>query len=172
MTAIECRQRALLALIKQRPLGIVNDPWLDRVASSRELRMLREIALWWRRFQIESRCRYTSRLLKRLECFDRAVAAYFESHATSPFIENLADGFLEALANDPDPVVSAVARFERAALHPQSPAPAIEWDRDPIAIFRFIEGYGPLPEVLDCAKQSRSTEVAMGEPRANRAFER
>jgi len=116
MSELERRQRALLALLKQRPVADCNDPRLKRVAASRELEMLREIALWWRRFQIEAVCRSTSRLLKKLGRFHAEVAAYFAANATSPFIEDLADGFLEYLSGDENADVASLASLERDAL--------------------------------------------------------
>ena len=83
----------LLALIKGRGAP-PDDPYLQRVAGSRELAMVREIALWWRTFQLEAQCRFTSRLLKRLGSFQALVAAYFDNNATSPFVEELSLGFL------------------------------------------------------------------------------
>ena len=111
MTGLELQQRGLLALIKGRgaPPG---DPYLQRMAGSRELAMIREIALWWRTFQLEAQCRFTSRLLKRLGTFPSLVAAYFDKNATSPFVEELSLGFLRTLRTHDDPLVRAVSQFE------------------------------------------------------------
>ncbi len=83
MTQLEAHQRGLLDLIKSRG-DPSDDPYLRRVAGSRELAMIREIAVWWRALQLETQCYFTSRLLKRLGCFDELIVTYFKRNATSP----------------------------------------------------------------------------------------
>jgi len=61
MTQLEQQQRGLLNLIKNRGLP-TDDVYLRQIAGSRELAMVREIAVWWRAFQIEDQCHFTSRL--------------------------------------------------------------------------------------------------------------
>ena len=92
MTHLERQQRGLLNLIKNRGVS-PDDPYLVHVAGSRELALVREIAVWWRAFQIEGQCRFTSRLLKRYQCFDTVVANYFNNNSTSPF-----SGFIRSFA--------------------------------------------------------------------------
>src|SRR4029077_19610877 len=96
MNALERQQRGLLALLKNRG-GIPDDPYLARVANSRELAMMRGITLWWRTLTLQMQCRFTPRLLKRLGCFDALVAGYFDRNAASPFVEELSAGFLTSL---------------------------------------------------------------------------
>ena len=107
MTQLEIQQRGLRDLIKGRNVTAA-DPYLQKVAGSRELAMMREITLWWRAFQLSARCRFTSRLLKRLGLFEAVVADYFSSNATSPFAEELGRDFLVSLWEYPDPLVLAV----------------------------------------------------------------
>ena len=145
---LERQQLAVLALIKRRPVDLGGDPWLEQLASSRELDLVREIALWWRRFQIESLCRYTSRLLKRLGCFEREVEKYFEANATSPFIEQIAPAFLESLRAHPDPLLRSVAQFELACIRLREPSPQrfrIVWDRDPNLALAALDSFALLP---------------------------
>jgi hypothetical protein len=143
------RQAALLALVKGRQAVVAGDAWLERVAGSRELGMIREIALWWRRFQIETQCRFTSRMLKRLGRYDEIVAAYFDTNRTSPFIEELAADFLAYVAETSEAdCVRQVARFERALLRlREAPDEITEicWDRHPVGVIESLEGHGPLP---------------------------
>ena len=113
MTQLERQQRGLLDLIKNRGVP-PEDPYLRQVANSRELEMVREIAIWWRAFQIEDQCRFTSRLLKRCECFEDVVVTYFNNHRTSPFIEELSQDFLNSLVDHPDWLIRAVPQFELA----------------------------------------------------------
>jgi hypothetical protein len=72
------QQRGLLALIKDRG-DVPDDPYLQRAARSRELAMMRGIALWWRALAVQMQCPITTRLLKRLGCFDALVAAWFDA---------------------------------------------------------------------------------------------
>jgi hypothetical protein len=143
------RQAALLALVKGRQAKVAGDAWLERVAGSRELGMIREIALWWRRFQIEAQCRFTSRMLKRLGRYDAIVAAYFDTNRTSPFIEELGADFLAYVAESGEAdCARQVARFERALLRVREAPDEITeicWDRHPVGIIESLERHDPLP---------------------------
>ncbi|MDQ2834365.1 MAG: hypothetical protein M3Y50_11580 [Acidobacteriota bacterium] len=152
MLSLEQEQQSLLAMIKGRTVspgpGPDPDPWLERVASSRGLQMVREIALWWRRFQIESQCRYTSRMMKRLDCFDSYVAQYFRSHSTSPSIEQFTSEFLSSLEDHCDPVLRAVAQFELACITLRNTtlhASTITWDREPSRVLTALDRFSDLP---------------------------
>jgi hypothetical protein len=147
MTGLELQQRGLLALVKGRGAP-PDDPYLQRVAGSPELAMVREIALWWRAFQLEAQCRFTSRLLKRLGFFDTFVAAYFDNHATSPFVEELGPGFLSTLRVHDDPLIRAVSQFEYGFLEARAGSHAsfeILWDRHPDHVFLALENGSELP---------------------------
>lgn len=147
MTQLEIQQRGLLALIKERPINKNADPWLTCVADSPEVEMVRTIALWWRRYQIESQCRYTSRLLKRLDCFEADVARYFQENSTVPNIELMTQSFLRSLMDHPKPLVVSVACFELACLElaTSDRSSRIIWDRDPNATLRALDNFTALP---------------------------
>jgi hypothetical protein len=147
MTSLERQQRGLLAIIKHRPVDLEADPWLARVEGSREAALLSAIALWWRRFQIESQCRYTSRLLKRLGCYETEVQRYFETNATSPFIEKMTAAFLHSLSKHPDALVASVASFELACLNRDDSAhrSPIIFDRNPALTLRALDERTNLP---------------------------
>lgn len=148
MTAqLELRQRGLLDLIKGRQ-SVPRDDYLDRIANSRELGMVRQIALWWRAFELEARCAFSARVLKRLGRFDTLVAAYFDSNATSPFAEELSLGFLRFLEADKDPLVRAVSLFERALLLVRAGSPIafeVLWDRNPDLVIRSLMDGSEIP---------------------------
>jgi hypothetical protein len=147
MTPLELQQRGLLALIKGREAS-ADDAYLRCVAGSPELALVREIALWWRAFQLTAQCRFTSRLLKRLGCFDALVAAYFNDNPTSPFIEELGRHFLASLGMHSDPLVRSVAQFERAFLDARAGSPQsfeVLWDRHPDFVIRALEEGAELP---------------------------
>lgn len=147
MNALELQQRGLLALIKNRA-GVPDDPYLQRVAKSRELTMMRGIALWWRALAIDMQCRFTPRLLKRLGCFDALVASYFDRNSTSPFVEEVSLGFLASLRGHSDPLVQAVSRFEHALLAIKAGSAdtyEVVWDRHPDRVVQALETGAALP---------------------------
>jgi len=149
MNLLEQHQRAVLALIKSRATDCAGDPWITRVSGSRELEMVRGIALWWRQYQIEAQCLYTTRALKGAGRFEQTVSGFFDGRATSPFIEELGRAFLGALRADADPVVRAVAMFESACHAVREGSLEtfrIEWDRDPTQVLRALETRTRLPK--------------------------
>jgi hypothetical protein len=147
MTQLERQQRGLLNLIKNRGEP-PEDAYLRQVANSRGLEMVREIAVWWRAFQIEDQCRFTSRLLKRCECFEEVVVTYFNNHRTSPFIEELSQDFLRSLGDHHDGLIRAVSEFELALLQVRvGSAECFEvlWDRNPENVILALEESSELP---------------------------
>jgi len=163
MTQLELQQRGLLDLVKSRGAS-QDDPYLQLVADSRELAMVREIAVWWRVFQLEAQCRFTPRLLKRLGCFDALVTAYFNNHATSPFIEELSRDFLSSLRIHHDPLIRAVSQFELAFLETRAgSAEAFEilWDRHPDLVSLALENGTelPAPEPESCYRMRISRDL-------------
>jgi hypothetical protein len=147
MTQLERQQRGLLNLIKNRGAP-PEDAYLRQVANSRELAMVREIAVWWREFQIEDQCYFTSRLLKRRECFEDVVMTYFNNHRTSPFIEELSQDFLNSLRDHPDWLIRAVSEFELALLKVRTGSAEcfeVLWDRYPEKVILALEENSRLP---------------------------
>jgi hypothetical protein len=147
MTQLEQQQRGLLNLIKGRGAP-PEDAYLRQVAGSAELAIVREIAVWWRAFQIEDQCHFTSRLLKRRGCFDTAVTTYFNNNATSPFVEELSHDFLSCLRHHDDPLVRAVSQFELALLKVRAGSTEcveIHWDRHPNEVILALEQVSELP---------------------------
>jgi hypothetical protein len=128
---------------------IDSDPWLASVICSRGLLILHQAALWWQHFQIESSCRYTSRLMKRLGCFESYLTAHFTTYPAAPAIEDLTAQFLTLLAEHENPLLRAVAQFELfcvGSAEATSGAVTIVWDRDPEAVMVALDRFQPLPE--------------------------
>src|ERR1700722_5200342 len=131
MLTLEQQQRSLLAILRSQPAPH-RDPWLDKVATSPGLTMIESIALWWQRFQIEWQCRYPSRLMKRLGCFNTYVAEHFREHPAPSSIEELSAQFLSSLHDHGHPLLRAVARLELACIQPKNArTTTIYWDRNP-----------------------------------------
>jgi hypothetical protein len=147
MTNLEDQQRGLLNLVKRRDVTPC-DPYLEQVAASPGLAIMRETALFWREFQLQAQCRLTARLLERLGRFDALVASYFDRTATSPFVEELSREFLRSLRLHDDALIRAVSQWEYAVLEVKSgsaQAFEITWDRHPGRVFRALETGGQLP---------------------------
>ena len=147
MTQLERQQRGLLNLIKNRGVP-AEDAYLRQVANSCGLEIVREIAIWWRAVQIEDQCRFTSRLLKRCECFEDVVVTYFNNHRTSPFIEELSQDFLNSLGSHPDWLIRAVSEFELALLKVRAGSAEcfeVLWDRYPENVILALEENSRLP---------------------------
>jgi hypothetical protein len=150
MLTLAEQQKRLLRILREDPglLEAEADPWLRQVIHSPGLAMMREIASWWLRFQIESQCRYTSRLMKRMGCFESYLACYFRENPTPPAIEDLAREFLFSLELHPDPLIRAVAVFELDCLALEGAQPATlttHWDRNPDEVLDALARFTRLP---------------------------
>lgn len=148
MITLTQQQESLRAILKGRAAQTAGDPWLEEVSSSRGLAMLRITIAWWQRFQIESQCRYTARLLKRQSAFATSVTACFAQQTASPAIEELGVQFLSWLSAHKDPLVRSVAAFERACLAPPRIGQdhfAVVWDRNPVDVLLALESNTSLP---------------------------
>jgi hypothetical protein len=147
VTSLELQQRGLLDLVKGRGAP-PSDPYLQKVAASAGLEMVRYIAVWWRVFALESQCRLTSRLLRRRGIFEQTVEAYFNQNRTSTYIEQLSWDFLSSLMSCEYPVLRALAQFEYAMLKAQAgfaETTEILWDRHPDRTVRALESGDDLP---------------------------
>ena len=147
MTTLETYQRGLLDLVKGRALS-PTDPYLATVEDSSGIVVVREIAVWWRAFQIASQCPLVTRVLRHYGCFDATIGEYFANHRTSPFVEELTDHFLDVLGGHADPFLRSVARFERALLRVRAGSEEsheIYFDRNPDAVFDVLEQGGAIP---------------------------
>ncbi len=147
MTTLETYQRGLLDLVKSRGAP-PTDPYLSLVASSPGMVVVREIAVWWRAFQIAAQCPLVSRVLKHAGLFEGTIEQYFSGHRTSPFVEELTDDFLRFLGKQADPFLRSVARFERALLTARAGSDAVQeihFDRNPDLAFEALGKAGAIP---------------------------
>ncbi len=147
MTTLETYQRGLLDLVKSRGTP-PTDPYLCEVASSRGIEVVREIAVWWRAFQIATQCPLVSRLLKHHGCFDETIGQYFANNQTSPFVEELTNHFLLFLNGNNDHFLRSAAKFERALLSARAGSEdicEIYFDRNPDLAFQSLEQAGTIP---------------------------
>jgi hypothetical protein len=158
MLTLREQQQSLRRILTGAPVteaSAQTDPWLNEVMHSPGLAMTREIASWWLRFQIESQCIYTSRLMKHMGCYATYIDHHFSRNPTPPAIEELSRHFLTSLAAHPDRLLRSVAAFELECLVPsatrQNPA-LILWDRDPNHVLTALTQGTELPKSDRCAR--------------------
>jgi len=116
-------------------------PYERDLAQSPSLAVVRDIARWWRAYQLELYCLITSGLLQVQGDFDAAVADFFESTPNVPaWIEEAGNAFLAFIARRPDPVAASLAQFEAAMIAAkQGELPAatvINWGVHPYEVLR------------------------------------
>jgi uncharacterized protein (UPF0276 family) len=121
-------QRAMRELLRGR--GEVSDPYIAIAASSTGLEVTRDTIRGWRRFRLDRHCRLTAALLRGRNRYDEVLASLDHASA-SPYIEELANAFFDAALRCGDPLVAAVAAFERALLGEDDTESIIEWPCDP-----------------------------------------
>jgi hypothetical protein len=143
-------QRQLLGLIKSSHVPAPEDhPYIHEVAGSDRLALVQEVIAWWRQVGLGRYCVLTSTLLRRRGRFEETVRWFVLSHPLSPFIEELAPAFLEALGTHDDPLVAAVARFE-GALHRVKRGDrtrhTVDWQADPDEVLHALLNGLPLDE--------------------------
>jgi len=156
MVTLEVQQTGLLTVLLRWPIPL--GPDLDSATQvqpntrSHAKRAFDRIACWYLRYQIQRQCRYTSRIMKRLGCFESHLEAQLRQHPKPPTIERLRLQFLASLQNHQHPVLRAVARLDlaRIALDCAEPvdtaAPTtIYWDRNPNKIMDALDRGSELP---------------------------
>jgi hypothetical protein len=141
-------QRAMLDLLKERACAPFSDPHLAEVVHSPGLGLLREVAVWWRGFAVESACPWTAGLLKKLGSFEPSVETFYRSQNVSPYVEKAGEEFLFRMSASTEPLVAAMARLELALMRMRqgsSDESLIEWDRNPDEVFKTLKSAQDLP---------------------------
>jgi len=157
---LSAHQSAILALLK----GVsppCSDDYLRRIADSGELRLAREVVLWWHAFRIERYCPLTSALLKRLQQFDPCIEQVCRNRVLSHFVEETGAAFLCAMRTHPDGLVAAVAQFEDALLRVKlgdADEYRIVWECNPRDVVEALVNDTPLDR--DAARGSYVTVVS------------
>jgi hypothetical protein len=144
---LAAHQRGLLALIVG-PAGDAEtappaDPYLARVAASRALPVARGIAAQWRAYTLRRLCPLTWAVLDQRGRL-AGVLDVLGTRPLSPFLRLLAAAFADEAVADAgprdDPLVTAVARFERAVVLPGAAGDrvVIDWPCDPEDALRAL----------------------------------
>jgi hypothetical protein len=151
MTTLAEYQKTLLDLMKGRTTAApFTDPHLAELAQSPGLGLLREIAVWWRGFAVETNCPWTAQLLKKLGEFDSSVEAFYRGQNVSAYVEKAGEQFLLQMSSNPVPLVAAMARFELALMKVKqgdAETHCVEWDRNPEQVFQFLKSVRDLPPI-------------------------
>jgi hypothetical protein len=141
-------QKTMLDLLKSRASAEFADQHISDVAQSAGLGLLREVAVWWRGFAVESNCPWTAQLLKKLGAFEASVESLYRNQNVSPYVEKAAEQFLLQMSSGADPLIAAMARFELALTQVRQGSRqeyCIEWDRNPELLFQSLKSIGDLP---------------------------
>jgi hypothetical protein len=152
VTTLSELQAGLLELVKQGrlPTGCT-DSYLQVVAVSPELVVVREVITWWRRQTVEACAPFTSRLLQREGRLNVAAAQLSARPDLSPFRDLATRQFLSALTEDLDPIVAACADFELSLLKSHTDASGAafmtRWPCNPYLAFEAIMRGTPLPRM-------------------------
>jgi hypothetical protein len=79
--------------------------------------MVKEIAVWWRAYQIQTYCPMTSQYLKMKAIFDDWVTIFYVQNNISAFIEDAGIQFLDFLSTQTsDKTLCSLSAFESALL--------------------------------------------------------
>ena len=130
--------------------GPEDHPYFYDLKASPNLAILKEVAVWWRAFQLEQSCPLTSGYLKRIQRFDDLVEAFYLHQTVSPFIEEATAQFLSfvPLQNDLPSLAPRLCRFESALIKVgkgDTERYVFHWDQDPYDIFHYALGGEELP---------------------------
>jgi hypothetical protein len=140
------QQTALLSLLKSGQSSDC-DPYVQAVANSDHLVMLREIILAWRFFDLQRHCRLTASLLKKHGNFESAVKSFTATPSLSPFPDKLAEVFLRQMSEHNDPLVACVAQFELYLTKVKlgdTGEYTIDWATDPVKLITSLTQDGPV----------------------------
>ena len=130
-------------------------PYIHQLARSEELTLAREIAHWWRAYQIEQFCPLTATWLQLQDQLDEKVTRFYENTNVSAFIEQASADFLDFLPADADSITRSIARFEKALIEVrrgEKKEYEIEWNMNPYM-------------VLDALLERRKPDLETGQGR-------
>ena len=160
---LAAQQRALLALIKDRPgpeppsgqepREKAADPYVDQVRGSRGLAMVRTIRAEWLRFDLGRVAPLTSAVLAQAGRFEAELTRLGRDAGTPAAADALGLYFCARHVADADPLVAAVAGTERALIliaRGDQSQHEVSWDRDPAAVLNaLLAGQVPAGEPGD-----------------------
>jgi len=144
---LAAQQRKLLGLLRSDLDGTADDdPYIQVVAASPDLREARRNILLWRVYVLQRMCPLTFTFLKSFGELGALVEAFVRDRNISPFRESQAPDFLDMLSTQPD-LLGAVARFELAILRVREGASGpfvFTWNVDPHAVLYALATQQPV----------------------------
>jgi|SRR6478609_7302816 len=135
-------QTDLCALIKSRPAINTDDEYISHINSSKHLVLVKKIALWWRKIQIENSCRLTAALLKSKNEFEITLSDFLKDAKYSAFREEVYIQFLQyIISTNSDALLFCVAEFELSLIQlklNQHVQKFIIWNYEPYQIINDL----------------------------------
>lgn len=135
-------QTDLCALIKSRPIINKDDEYISSINSSKNLVLVKKIALWWRKIQIENSCRLTAALLKSKNEFEISLSNFLKDAGYSAFREEVYIQFLRyVLSTNTDALILCVADLELSLIQlklNQDVQKTIIWNYEPYQIINDL----------------------------------
>lgn len=141
-------QRKLLGLFRSTyQMRADDDPYVHKVAASRDLAEARRNIFLWRIWVLQRSCVLTFTLLKQRKLLEEAVRDFIARHNISPFRETQGPAFLEGLSTHADPLVASVAQFELALVRVKqgdTRTHSVDWHLDPHPVLHALAEDLPL----------------------------
>lgn len=136
-------QISLCSIIKSRSNSSINTcEYLQQINTSNNILLIRKVALWWRKFQIENFCRLTSCYLNSHGKFDLEVWNFYRNVNFSPFREVVGFQFLDYLIKENnDELLKSIAQFERAIIKlklGEKTQSTIIWNYEPYSVINYL----------------------------------
>jgi hypothetical protein len=139
LTTLQRQLRGLITSTYQVSAG--DEAYIQAVAHSEHLQVVREIIHWWQAYDVERSCVFTATLIKQRGRWDEALRAWGCQQRSAPFIEQLGPMFLEALCGHDDPLIACVAQFELALIKVKQgdeKVYMVDWAYDPYAVLTSL----------------------------------
>ena len=142
------QQRKLLGLFRSSyEVTAEDDPYIRKVARSRDLAEGKKNIALWRVWVLERTCALTVNLLRRRNLLNDLIGQFMRSENISPFRETQAPAFLEWLGDSEDLLVASVARFELALIKVRDGdrrTHAVPWKVEPASVLHSLAKDLPL----------------------------
>ncbi len=130
------------------PLAPPNAAYALRVSQSKNLQVMRGIALAWRQLLLRQTCPLSTSALHLQGRFEEQTAAFANGAPAAPMVQQLAADFLMWLAAQDAGLCGRMAQFE-LVLRSAANGSAVRWPCDPIAAIHAALKLQPLPAVSE-----------------------
>ena|SRR6185295_19753328 len=139
---LAAHQRKLLDLIRSgRVPDRSDDPYIQRVAASDDLKEAQRNIFLWRVYVLERTAPLTFTVLKQRELLRSAIGEFIGTCNVSPFRETQAPAFLDLMSRHDDSLVASVAQFELAFLRVRQGDAGhfvVRWNFEPTTILNEL----------------------------------